>query len=149
MNLEISYENFESAFKPIVNHLTPDDGTYFETYGEDYEYILSMCQRELGQRKVWTELDCDGQIIIGDGYHYVNRMRYLVTELPCPDGIHISVIDAPADRAEQLLNYIHDDIEQFDDSCGEREQADVGEVWDLLNNIKFQIEQLWDTYRRK
>jgi len=35
---------------------------------------------------VWTMLDCDGQLSIASGFHFVNRLGYLIASVPvAPD----------------------------------------------------------------
>ena len=35
---------------------------------------------------VWTVLDCDGQLAIASGFHFVNRLGYLIASVPvAPD----------------------------------------------------------------
>jgi hypothetical protein len=71
------YETFEKKYLPIERK----DGTIlFETYGKDLEQI-----KRTFPRKVWTLLDCDGKLVIGAGYHHVNRMNYIVSIRPWTD----------------------------------------------------------------
>jgi surface polysaccharide O-acyltransferase-like enzyme len=55
-------------------------GTMYETYGLEEEYIRQMAQDEKTKKRVWTVLDCDGELIIAAGFHFVNRMGYIITE---------------------------------------------------------------------
>jgi hypothetical protein len=72
------YETFEKSYLPIIRK----DGTIlFETYGKDLEQI-----KRTFPSKVWTLLDCDGKLVVGAGYHYVNRMNYIVTAKPWESG---------------------------------------------------------------
>lgn len=87
---QIDEEDFDSIYKPQINHierakpkyvdiadedLTGYSGTLYETYGEDVEYVLSIARENI--KKVWTLDDSDG---IYAGYHRVNRMGYFITE---------------------------------------------------------------------
>jgi hypothetical protein len=45
---------------------------------------------------VWTVLDCDGALVVGSGFHYVNRVGYIITEVPVPPGDSIATIDEDA-----------------------------------------------------
>ena len=72
---------FWEKFKPIQNHLRENaslDGCMFETYGPELEFILS----KIPDQTVWTFLDCG---TIGSGYHFVNRMGYLITTKKAPE----------------------------------------------------------------
>ena len=48
-----------------------------ETYGADLEKVLTA-----DTLTVWTEVENDGHICILSGFHFVNRLRYFVTEVP-------------------------------------------------------------------
>jgi hypothetical protein len=75
---------FWNKYQPIKNHLEPDaawDGFLFETYGPELEYVLSRVPDGV----VWTLLDCDGELIVGSGYHFVNRVGYFVTTKAAPE----------------------------------------------------------------
>lgn len=75
-------------YRPVKNHFVPDsgwDGELFETYGEEGRYI-----RSLDPAFVWTWVDGDGSILLS-GYHWVNRIGYLVTRHPCTEIDSVSV----------------------------------------------------------
>lgn len=43
-------------------------------------------------RTVWTVLDGDdGDLYVASGYHFVNRIGYLVSTVPIPEGTFIQV----------------------------------------------------------
>jgi hypothetical protein len=75
----LTYDEFVAAFQPHTNHLT-GEGNTFETYGEELEYV-----RQQDEKHIWTELDGDDGVYIVNGYHYVNRISYLITTIPAPD----------------------------------------------------------------
>jgi hypothetical protein len=92
----LSVEEFENQFTPITNKViggtnTNMDELYtmFETYGPDLEFI-----KKQPNNKIWTMLDCDGNMVLVSGYHFVNRMYYMITEQPCPDDTTIEVLYA-------------------------------------------------------
>lgn len=66
-------------------------GRMFETYGEELEFVLKIANSEPG--RVWTWLDCDGEMVVGSGYHLVNRMGYFITEKALPDDISVEFMD--------------------------------------------------------
>lgn len=85
---------FSETYKPKTNHLDDNaswDGCMYETYGEELEYVKMVDAETLN--KVWTILDCDGALIVSSGYQHVNRVGYLITEVPYPEGETIEVID--------------------------------------------------------
>jgi len=91
---KINEEVFYGEYKPQTNHLvralaskTIDDtdlcsfgGTMYETYGEEEEYVRTMAQDEKTKKRVWTVVDADGELYIIAGFHFVNRMGYIITE---------------------------------------------------------------------
>ena len=92
--LTVSEEYFIARFKPQKNHFKDDanwDGCMYEAFGEDLAYVQQMAKEN--PKCVWTVLDCDGRTVVGDGFHFVNRMGYIITKLPCPDDAFIEVID--------------------------------------------------------
>jgi hypothetical protein len=42
---------------------------------------------------LWTIIDFDGVVGLGSGWHTVNRLGYVITEVPVPDNVVIDVID--------------------------------------------------------
>ncbi|HWY34506.1 MAG TPA: hypothetical protein VNX68_07660 [Nitrosopumilaceae archaeon] len=54
-------------------------GTMYETYGEEESYIRQMAKDS--PRRVWTIIEADGgEPHIVAGFHYVNRMGFMITE---------------------------------------------------------------------
>ena len=91
-HISLSFEEWEKAFKPITNSITPYsafDGLMFETYGSDLHYVMAMANRKdhVDRLKVWTLVtgDSDDEVIV-DGYHLVNRIGYFITQMPGKDG---------------------------------------------------------------
>ena len=41
--------------------------------------------------KLWTMVVSGDDWSIANGYHYVNKMYFIVTEVPCPEGVQIDV----------------------------------------------------------
>lgn len=74
-----TFENvldWSDHYTPVENHIHPDEGEKFETYGEDLEYIKTC-----DPNHVWTVVDNDyGELSIGKGFHLVNRQYYIVTK---------------------------------------------------------------------
>lgn len=73
---EKELDAWEAKYKPVHNQF--EDNDKFETYGEELEFV-----RAQDPRCVWTLVDGDdGNLYIVDGYHFVNRVNYFVTEVP-------------------------------------------------------------------
>lgn len=89
----INEDVFYEEYKPQINHIVREQvskefadedicsfgGTMYETFGEELEYIKNLFN-EGKQKNIWTILDCEGDLIISAGCHFVNRMGYIVTE---------------------------------------------------------------------
>jgi hypothetical protein len=89
LDWEQELEAWEAKYKPIKNQFAQPQGEFgdefvedkFETYGDDLEFVRSVCDAD--PRRVWTLVDGDdGNLYIVDGYHLVNRINYFVTEVP-------------------------------------------------------------------
>jgi len=65
------YVAFEKIYEPVVR---PDGSILFETYGEDLQRVM-----QTDHDRIWTLVDCDGDLFITAGYHLVNRMNYIIT----------------------------------------------------------------------
>lgn len=64
------------------NHLDPKgasfDGCMYETFGVEFEYVQAIARAQPG--RVHTIVDCDGgSTVLCHGFHYVNRIGYLVS----------------------------------------------------------------------
>ena len=78
--LEMDYDDWYEEFQPIINTMNDGEDVIFETYGEELEAVR-FCLIFFPDH-VWTECDGDGGMFISDGYHYVNRINYLITTKP-------------------------------------------------------------------
>jgi hypothetical protein len=84
MELETTEFNYEERlsewwdqYKPISNHIV-NNGCLFETYGAELEFVKAQ-----DSKHIWTLVEGDsGDLYIENGFHYVNRLNYLITELP-------------------------------------------------------------------
>ena len=93
--IEMSEDEFDDKYPLIKNHLNPNagwacdegPGCLFETYGEELEFV-----RQQDPRTVWTLVDGDdGDQYLTNGFHFVNRIGYLVSTVPVPEEIDIDV----------------------------------------------------------
>lgn len=90
MNLtELDLDQWHEIYKPQVNQLSEqasfdmgNGGIMFETYGSEHDYVCSMNLK----RQVWTWVDGEDGTYITNGYSFVNRIGYFVTEIPYEDG---------------------------------------------------------------
>jgi len=93
--IQLTEDEFDAAYPLVTNHLNPhaswafDDGSgcLFETYGPELDFL-----RQHDRRMVWTLVDGDdGDLYVVSGYHYVNRIGYLISTVPVPDDTEIEV----------------------------------------------------------
>ncbi len=90
----ISYAEFVGKFRPISSEIVEGEPSrpMFAAFGRDLQTV-----RRTDESRVWTVIDVDlsdGQPhpygdedgdncwVIVTGYHYVNRLGYLITEVP-------------------------------------------------------------------
>ena len=93
----LTVEEWEHHFKPLVNHLDKNasfndgsGGLMFETYGEEYDYVAAIGQQD--PNRIWTYIDDeDGNTCIINGWCFVNRIGYFITEKPYDDSIDIII----------------------------------------------------------
>jgi len=89
MEKQMTIDNFYEKYNPEFNQvllptlkdgLSPEDmcsfgGCMYETFGKEVEYV----KRKLN-KNIWTIVDNeDGELIIIAGFHFVNRLGYLIT----------------------------------------------------------------------
>ena len=117
--IEMTEEEWFNTYKPIPNHLDnnasfqTDEGIgyMFETYGDEVEFVKSQ-----NPDCIWMYGDGDdGGSYIWNGWHIVNRIGYLVTEVPCPPDttIQIQIGESP-EECEKCGVYIYPYSEEED-----------------------------------
>lgn len=87
-------DKFYDKYKPIYNHIENKEykegqtegneigsPMYFETYGEDLEYV-----KRQKPNFIWTMIEGDEGMYITQGFHWVNRFVYLIASVPFKDG---------------------------------------------------------------
>ncbi len=103
--IELSEDAFDALFPLVRNHLNPtaswsvdeSGGCLFETHGPELAFV-----RDQDPRKVWTFIDGDaGGLFVVSGFHFVNRIGYLVSTVRRPEGIDVQVsVDSTSDDVE-------------------------------------------------
>ncbi len=92
---ELSEDEFDALYPLAPNHLNPGAGwalgegrgCLFQTYGAELDFV-----RRQDPRAIWTLLDGDdGNQRLVSGYHFVNRIGYLISTVPAPEGVTIEV----------------------------------------------------------
>jgi hypothetical protein len=93
--IEITEDEFDEQYPLLTNHLNRNaswafgdgNGCLFETYGEELAFV-----REQDPQTIWTFVDGDdGDCYVISGYHFVNRIGYLISTVPVPEGMDIEV----------------------------------------------------------
>ena len=83
-------EQWEDEYKPIKNHIDTNasfDGYAFETFDEELEFV-----KKADPKKVWTIVEGDdNEIYYVSGFHYVNRLSYIITEKSWTEEITIKL----------------------------------------------------------
>ena len=88
--IEMDFDEWCATYKPIPNNIVEDssfDGTMFETYGDEVAFV-----KKADPSYIWMYGDGDdGGTYIWNGWSYVNRIGYFITEVPCPPDTTIQV----------------------------------------------------------
>lgn len=102
--LSLTEEEFEERFSLIPNHFDDNasfDGCLFETYGEEIDFVIEMAK----QNRVITIIESDEDSCNGaceacecspsltyiSGYHFVNRIGYLITTEPITQDFEVKL----------------------------------------------------------
>lgn len=107
----------------------------FETFGHELDFV--KFQNAQNPLMVWTVLDCDGKLVIGEGYQHVNRMGYLITEIPAEEGAEY-IIDSGDDDIIDNANIESIATVAIDDLFDGETDGDVAEIrqW-LISNASW------------
>jgi hypothetical protein len=78
----LSCDDWRDAYRPVSNTLrtnAPFDGCMFETFGPELDAVTAA-----DPACVWTivSTDDDDGLYLLSGFHFVNRLGYLITERP-------------------------------------------------------------------
>ena len=88
--IEMTFEEADEQFKFIPNNYdeySSLDGLMFETYGDEVEFVKSQ-----PENRIWMYGDGDsGNSFIWNGWGFVNRIGYFITEVPCPPDTDIQI----------------------------------------------------------
>lgn len=93
VSVKMEYDEWYDTYKPIKNTIgQPDDiwlNIIFETFGAEQEFVMD----NIANNTVWTMVDGDDGVWIINGFHFVNRIGYFVTEKPYDPNIHYNILD--------------------------------------------------------
>lgn len=123
--IELTFEEWVEKYKPITNHIDTNasfDGLMFETYGDEVEFV-----KQAGNGHIWMYGDGDdGGSYIWNGWGFVNRIGYFITEIPftpdCTIQVQVSVpwyfCENCDSELEDTANLIRDAFQDHDlDKC--------------------------------
>ena len=92
--IEMDFDTWCDVYKPIINHIDSNasfdngyGGIMFETYGDEVEFVKSQSPANIW---MYGQGD-DGGTYVWNGWGFVNRLGYFITEVPCPDSLTIQV----------------------------------------------------------
>ena len=109
------WDEWAKKFKPVKNHLSKyKNEILFETFGEEAEFV-----QKSNHKYVWTILQGDMLVLIGAGYHSVNRLGHYITEVPWEDEFDSALISVEEEC--ECYNEEDNDGEFADSTCPECE----------------------------
>jgi hypothetical protein len=88
----MNVDKWEDKYRPISNTggtYESWDGNLFETYGDDEETVITVARQT--PRRVWTLVETHHGLVVTNGFHYVNRVGYFITEEEWENGATIDV----------------------------------------------------------
>jgi hypothetical protein len=162
--IEITEDEFAARYGLRANHLNPAaswaygdaDGCLFDTYGDELDFV-----RQQDPRTVWTLVDGDdGDHYVLSGFHIVNRIGYLLTTAPVPEGTTIRVRvpmpsehTAPSTRASANKKIDIDALLaergqiavawSIEDVQGVRSHLTAEQAWEVLEQVKENHDADW------
>lgn len=92
----MDYDTWWDTYKPVDNPFQNEGDKLFETFGEEVDYVLDTMKSS--PDRVWTWFDGDDGTYVGNGFHYVNRIGYYVTEKSCEHAI----VEVAVDKYEDI-----------------------------------------------
>jgi hypothetical protein len=108
--IEMDFDEWCDTYKPIINHIDSNasfdngsGGIMFETYGDEVEFVKSQ-----SPDKIWMYgSGDDGGTFVWNGWGFVNRLGYFITEVPCPPDtdiqIRVSEDDLTCDLCDDII----------------------------------------------
>jgi hypothetical protein len=118
--IEMDFDEWCDTYKPIINHIDSNasfdngnGGVMFETYGDEVEFVKSQSPANIW---MYGQGD-DGGTYVWNGWGFVNRLGYFITEVPCPDGLTIQVQVGEPDLTCDFCGDILDEELPHDPLC--------------------------------
>jgi hypothetical protein len=105
--IEMDFDEWFDTYKPIPNNIDTNasfDGYMFETYGDEVEFV-----KKANPAHIWTYGDGDdGGSYVWNAWHFVNRLGYFITEVPCPADTTIQIQVSEPDLTCEVCDDIID-----------------------------------------
>jgi hypothetical protein len=118
--IEMDFDEWCDKYKPIINHIDSnasfdngDGGVMFETYGDEVEFVKSQSPANIW---MYGQGD-DGGTYVWNGWGFVNRLGYFITEVPCPPDTDIQVMVGEPDLTCDFCGDILDEELPHDPQC--------------------------------
>ena len=98
LEMEQAFDAWEKKYQPIQNFNGDRgwNGTMFETYGEDLQFVAKV-----SDEYVWTWIDGDEGTWIVNGFHWVNRIGYFVAKKEFKEEFMELQVDVYGDTEEE------------------------------------------------
>lgn len=83
MKKYLTYDDFLEKYHPVKNHLDKNagyDGCMFETFDKELKYVLDTYTHS--PQHIWTLIEGNNDMWLVSGYHFVNRLGYIITKEP-------------------------------------------------------------------
>ena len=119
--IELTMEEWEATYKPIPNNIDPNAsfqnedgiGIMFETYGDEVEFV-----KKAHPNHIWMYgSGDDGGTYIWNGWGFVNRLGYFITEVPFPQDVTIQIQVGEPDLTCDFCGDTLDEEETHDPEC--------------------------------
>ena len=141
MSNNISEEIFYEKYKPIKNHYNTDaafDGHMFETYGEEIAFVVEQSRTS---KKVWTIIESDEKMYIVAGFHYINRVGYMITEEAWSSGDEEVELDSDELTLVEAIDTVETALRAYVEDCLDEEVDSLPELQDAWDFIKIVLRQ--------
>lgn len=134
--IEMDFDEWFDTYKPIPNNIDEHasfDGHMFETYGAEVEFV-----KKADPAHIWTYGDGDdGGSYVWNAWHFVNRIGYFITEVPCPDNTIIQIqVGVPCYFCENCHAELDDPDNLISEKFGDLEKCPNCVTIEELNELE-------------